>query len=189
MILRMVAGFRWTKDKCRRLSGHQRSVIFYTVILPTAVMQPLLLLFPPPLPVVVAINLLWCTAAVTILGSAMNDDRTTTERIVDQKVDHLSDKVSQLRVDHKYAEEDHRQQVDDLEKFIRAALAELDIVLPRRPPIVTGIATGSTIHFSVSNAVGVSVSRNGSWKARFRSWMRSAWRRVWEVIYGKPVGD
>ena len=102
----------------------------------------------------------------------MNNERTITERLIYQELDSLSDKVGQLREDHEYAKEDHRQQVDDLGRFIRTALAECGIVLPHRPVIHRVSATGATVNFSVSSPT-VSVGRNRSLKARFRRWMQS----------------
>ena len=182
MILWIVRRWRWTKDQYRRLSGRQRGVVFYTVILPTLVMQPLLILFSPSLPVVVGINLLWCVVATMILASAMNDDRTTTERLVDQKAAHLSGAFSQLREDFEDAKADYRQRLDELERVMRNAFAELDVVLPPRRISLRGRATSGPPSTSLAN---LSVKGRSKMR-RFRLWIRRAWRRVWEMIYGTP---
>ena len=50
--------------------------------------------------------------------------------------------MSQLREDHEHAKVELRQEVVDLEGFIRTSLAERGIVLPPRPVILHVSATG-----------------------------------------------
>ena len=179
MILLIVRVWRWTKDQYRRLSARRRVVILVSVIPP--VLLQFLGVYLSLAEILIA-YVLWGLVVAPILASAMNHDSATTERFVDNRVNHLSDKVSELREDHKRAKAELQQEVVDLEGFIRASLAERDIVLPPRPRTVGGLSFNiGTLDFKVGN---VRVTR-GSWRSRFLSWIRSARRRTWEIIYGR----
>ena len=182
MYLLIRGWFRWSKDQYKRLSARQRAVIFVSVVVPLAV-HLLAMEFWPSLVTIayIAFGLI----VAPILSSAMNEDRDTTERLVGEKVDHLSEELSRLRKDLQYADEDLRLQVDDLEEFIRNGLAENNIALRPRPVIRRGRGTAIEAHFSLGDGTGVSVTRNRSLKARLRRWMWNVCGLVWKVVYGR----
>ena len=146
-----------------RLSGRQR-----VVILATATMPVLVHLIGVRLCLdLVIIAYVACGLIIApILSSAMSHERTTTERLVD-------DKVSQRSEDLEDAQEDYRQRADDLEAAMRTAFAELDVVPPPLPVRARGrIASGEPR----LTACGMT-EKGGSRMARF-------WRCVRKVVYG-----
>ena len=173
----------WIARQYTKLSVRQRIVLLTTLILPSLVIQTLLVHFAPvPLFLVVIVNLVWYMTTATIVASTMNEDTSRMERLVDQNAAQLSDEVLQLREDLEDAKANSRQQVDDLESVMRTAFAELDVAPPPRPISLRGRLTHEALRTS-----GVHLRvRGGSRMARFRNWMRRAWRRIWEVFYGNP---
>ena len=90
----------WIARQYTKLSVRQRIVLLTTLILPSLVIQTLLVHFAPvPLFLVVIVNLVWCMTTATIVASTMNEDTSRMERLVDQNAAQLSDEVIQLRED------------------------------------------------------------------------------------------
>ena len=176
---------RWMIGPYKMLGRHQQLVLIVTAIL-SALVHSVTNGFT--LDWTLTAHLLSGLGLTRILAWAMNNDRSATERLVYEKFDHLSDRVSQLNEDLVYKTDYLQQEVDDLEDFIRTKLADYDIVIPPRPAIHRVDASGVFHHWQVGQVGkegGVSVGRG--WKSRLRLGIRAVWRVAWTLIVGTPA--
>ena len=168
----------WVRRHWKWLSVRQRLLIGVTVTLPAVVH---LVSVWPHLDLTLVAYLLCALILTPLLASAMHTDRSEIEHLIDERVDQVSDGVSQLREDLEHAKTNYQLQFEDLESAMRAGFAELGVDPPRTRSVGGLSFNVGTLDFTLGNVEVI----HGSWRSRFLSWIRSARRRVWEIIYGR----
>ena len=93
-----------------------------------------------------------------------------------QQIEALSGQIRRLREEHEDLRADLRPRVDDLEEVMRVNGGRSSTPRPLSMRATSGTPRAS---FNLT-VVG------GSKVTRLRRWFRSAMRRLWEVVYGKP---
>ena len=174
--------WRWVRDQYRRLSARRRVVILASVL------PPVLFLFLGAylsFTWMLIAYVLWGLVLAPCLASAMNHDSASMEHFVDDRVNHLSKTVTELREDLEHSKVEFQQEVNNLESFLRTSLAERGIVLPPRPVILSVDAAGAAVHVTMSEPT-LTVGRNMSLKGRLRRGIQSAWDFAWKYLYGTP---
>ena len=168
----------WVRRHWKCLSVRQRILIGVTVTLP-AVVHVVSVGFPFELTL---IAYLFCALILApLLAYSLNVDRFKVEHLIQERVEQVSDEVSQLREALEQARTNYQLQLEDLESAMRAAFAELGVDPPRTHTVRGVNFDIGTLDFKVGN---VRVTR-GSWRSRFLSWIRSARWRTWEIVYGR----
>ena len=170
----------WVRRHWTWLSVLQRIVIGVTVILP-AVVHLVSVGFSLDLTL---IAYLFCALILApLLASAMNADRFNVEHLIDERVDQVSDEVSQLRKDLEHTKTNYQLQLEDLESAMMAGFAELGVDPPRTRSVGGLTIDLGTLDFNVGKVEVI----HGSWRSRLLGWIRRARRRTWEIIYGRQV--
>ena len=165
----------------QRLTVRQRVVIFITLILLPVVLKYLPDFIQICPAVDFTITVVSGLLAALLVASSMNDDRSRTERLIDEKLDPLAGELRQVHEGHENAEVDLRQKVDALEEVMRWGFRQLGVTPPKRPILLRGKAT-----FGVPRASSGTLSvRGGSKLIRFRRWVRRLAAGVWRAVYGE----
>ena len=174
---------------CGRLTslrGHHYVVIIITTLLPAIVVPITLDVVPESLVLQLIIYLgafiIWSLWSVFAVASMLKTDRFEAEQQVNQKVEALSGRISSMKEDHEESKADLRQQVENLEEVVRSTFQELGIVLQPRRISLRAKVLGGRPSLSVANVTVI----GGSKVARIRQWFKSAMRRLWAMVYGKP---
>ena len=164
----------------QRLTVRQRVVIFITLILLPVVLKYLPDFIQICPAVDFTITVVSGLLAALLVASSMNDDRSRTERLIDEKLDPLAGELRQVHEGHENAEIDLRQKVDALEEVMRWGFRQLGVTPPKRPILLRGKAT-----FCAPRASGTLSVRGGSKLIRFRRRVRRLAAGVWRVVYGE----
>lgn len=128
----------------------------------------------------VGVILVWLVFVVVVVSRLVQREAGEVARSVAERLDPLSNQVSQLEDESRNAVADIRQQMRDLEE--RTGEAVRDLGGNMRPKSLNLRATfAGAVGLS---SVAVSVSGGSRWR-RIRRWLRRAVRLAWEFVYGK----
>ena len=118
----------------------------------------------------------WCLGAWLLIGSMLKEQKEGAEQTVDAAIDEVSGRLQQLRDGHSGRITGLQDQIDELDRVMRAAFEGIGYPLPpRRIPVRANfVGVGG----SLSAAVGVA---GGSRMAHIRRWVRSKaqWVKRW----------
>ena len=161
------------------LSRTQYVVIFATIIFPALGFQFLPSSTVGDLIIRPIIYVLWSAIAVLFVALMLREDKSKAEKNVDQKFKNLTDEIQEVKDDLKHKKNGLQDQVDEINKVMRTAFKELNVVLPPPSVFLRVEFNAGAAHMSAKVTVN-----NRKKMTRFRFWFKRQSRRFWRWVYG-----